>query len=205
MKPLNLKSHEATGLLNGTVSLIVREVKPQPKPGDNLIWNDTVDSPNFTFGNIKVGDGQDWYDIKSPLGKAGDQFWCREVWGIGARPDPFTGWKDILEYECDEFWCVIPETADYEKYDTPGWKTPSQMPRWASRISIQNVDVQLKRLGEMSLGDMVALGWIKSIYEYQPAQLALNYQPTFYDSQNSKGAWERDKDKFFAFARVKRV
>ena len=179
MKPLNLKPHEATGLQNGTVSLIVREVRPQP--GTVEIWKGGV----LEKTNVLAGH-------KSPLGKAGDTFWCRETWQVSglswgmSRPIR-AGSK--LHYKATD-------KGEWKSY-WGSWRSPILMPRWASRISIETVDVQVKRLGEIHIPELQEAGYID--------KNELCAKIGVWDRINGKGAWGRDKNKLFAFARVKRV
>lgn len=94
--------------------------------------------------------------ITFPYGKIGDLIWIRETWGVGTRPCMFNGWVDGLEYRADDFELgdhdllplrVIEPPEGIELSDFEGrWRQCHQMPRWASRITLEITDIRIERM-----------------------------------------------------------
>lgn len=71
--------------------------------------------------------------------RRGDELWVREAWGTGTRPDPFSGWIDVVEYRADESWFALPDPPpfDPEPHIGKGWRSPYHMPFAASRLRLR--------------------------------------------------------------------
>lgn len=119
-----------------------------------------------------------------PLGKVGDRLWVREK----HRPNCYPEYLYPLDYEdlsnnylfkiCDELEAKgCPKASDGDKncqYDEVfdgdavdrimPWRSPIAMPRWASRLLLEIVDVRVERLQDISDADAIAEGCI----EYGP-------------------------------------
>jgi hypothetical protein len=78
-----------------------------------------------------------------PYGKPGDRLWVRETWLVNAFG------KTI--------YCADWKEEGYE-YRGFGWKPSIIMPRWASRITLEIVNVRVERLQEISEADCIAEG-----------------------------------------------
>lgn len=90
-----------------------------------------------------------------PLGKAGDHLWVRETWMPDAPRDGT--WGDVEFYGCkDSQLSMIPERfrkseycihrASWDGAEMIGWTPSIHMPRWASRITLEIIDVRVERL-----------------------------------------------------------
>lgn len=88
-----------------------------------------------------------------PFGQPGTVLWVRETWGWSAKL-PYgihdeclrASHPDLFAYRIDEptgSWC---------------WRPSSQMPRWASRLTLRVTDVRVQRLQEISEKDARAEG-----------------------------------------------
>lgn len=84
-----------------------------------------------------------------PYGWVDDRLWVRETWaphdaGVLANEE-----REHVYYRAD----------DETKYETDGaWRSPIHMPRWASRITIEIINVRVERLQEISEADIRAEG-----------------------------------------------
>lgn len=104
-------------------------------------------------------------DEWSPYGTLGDHLWVRETWGA-VSPD---------EYPCPLEKCKIEYRADLPigSTDYPGgwpieeargndeapkWRPSIYMPRWASRITLEIVSVNIERLQQIMPDDVEAEG-----------------------------------------------
>jgi hypothetical protein len=80
-----------------------------------------------------------------PYGQPGDRLWVRETWNAD--------WCDHIIYRADG------GSAKDAGYGTePKWKPSIFMPRWASRLTLEVVDVRVERLQEIDEDDAVAEG-----------------------------------------------
>ncbi len=102
-----------------------------------------------------------------PLGKVGDRLWVRETWQgplldyEGANrfyeaPEQFQIAKNCV-YKADA--TVVPEYYDADDNLRQGWKSSTQMPRWASRIILEITDIRVERLQAASDEDFKAEGY----------------------------------------------
>jgi hypothetical protein len=81
------------------------------------------------------------------VGKPGDRLWVREtfrIYKVGAS-------------ECAAYRA----TADLDDLDYFRWKPSIHMPRWASRILLEIVDIRVERLNDISPADCRAEGMPK--------------------------------------------
>jgi len=93
--------------------------------------------------------------------KVGDRLWVKETWGIGTRPDPYSGWVDGIEYKADlkyldekeDLHLNIIEDKDLSIYEKEGWNSLIYMPRWASRITLEITDIRVERVQDISVQD----------------------------------------------------
>lgn len=98
---------------------------------------------------------------KCPYGVPGDRLWVRETFGIWSddypsicyAADPSVGHRVIFDGDWLEY------CERWLKTCGPNMKRPSiHMPRWASRISLEVLDVRVERIDEISAADAIAEG-----------------------------------------------
>ncbi|NBN70959.1 hypothetical protein GWJ01_07545 [Proteus sp. G2618] len=103
-----------------------------------------------------------------PLGKAGDHLWVRETWMPDAPRDGT--WGDVEFYGCkDSQLSMIPECyrtpehciycASWDGAEMIGWTPSLHMPRWASRITLEIIDVRVERLKDAGDTEFKAEGY----------------------------------------------
>lgn len=178
--PLIFNADSIRAMLDGRKSQTRRIVKPQPNEDRWKSWVVPEARPYFQtdeHGKVVMthaifhhqSDGLPLVAWRCPYGQPGDLIWCRETWGVGCRPDPYQGWRDGLEYRADESFlqhdCDLlplhfvtpPEGVDLDEYAS-GWKSPTQMPRWASRLTLRLTAVRVQRVQEISESDCYAEG-----------------------------------------------
>lgn len=122
-----------------------------------------------------------------PYGKIGDHLWMRENWKIGAwSPDMGDIAIDYLsDGYCRKEWLRVPNYEDFERYwlqctddcikagaktdgrgnykfavgDAPTRKRPSIfMPRWASRIQLEIIEIKVERVQDITEEGAIAEG-----------------------------------------------
>ncbi|MBY0453759.1 MAG: hypothetical protein K2Q11_02615 [Burkholderiaceae bacterium] len=93
-----------------------------------------------------------------PYGKTGDRIWVRESWRADAGLNgklaiDFSGWP--VRYEADG--AVLRHGSFFGGMDGRR-RPPAQMPRWASRITLEITGVRVERLQDISEADALAEG-----------------------------------------------
>lgn len=105
--------------------------------------------------------------LSCPLGKIGDRLYVRETWMPDAPSDGT--WGDVEFYGCkDSQLSMIPECyrtpehciyrASWDSAEMIGWTPSIYMPRWASRITLEIIDVRVERLNDISNDDAKSEG-----------------------------------------------
>jgi len=158
--------------------------------------------------------------ITCPYGQPGDRLWVREAWRIGAwNEDEGEIAVDYLSDNLSRReWLQVPEKDNFEKYwlqccddcDKAGVETddegkyhwePGQspcrirpsifMPRWASRITLEIVNVRVERLQDISEADAQAEG--AEHYSEIDYTRGSTYQAVYralWTSINGPGSWD---------------
>lgn len=123
-------------------------------------------------------EGRHWLDIQTevddnshteifcPYGVPGDRLWVRETWkpkrGYGYQSNHTS--EDLLHFGCNQSHILYKATDEHDgEYQ---WRSPRFMPRWASRIDLENVDVRIQRVQEISEDDAVAEGCMEAHMEH---------------------------------------
>jgi hypothetical protein len=128
-------------------------VYPMPK-GGFVFWSSPVGKE---FSDRAYADSND--GLRCPYGQVGDRLWVRETWQLwqssGSVGDEFIG-DEVMEYEGKipkqapgefSFWHIAYK-ADCE--DSMNWWRPSIfMPRWASRITLEIVNIRVEQVQEI--------------------------------------------------------
>lgn len=147
--------------------------------------------PTWSHGD----DGSPW--IACPYGQPGDRLWVRETWCY-AHPDYHDeaegrrmGDRPVREYPAP-WWCHYAATDDV---DEPRWRSPLYMPRWASRITLEVVDVRVERLHDITEEDAasegvraedVAVGNLRVLHEMGHLRYGF---ATLWERINGPGSW----------------
>lgn len=140
-----LRQDEVFAALQGAVT-VVRPIKNLDGIWRKIEENYSSDRPYRPIMQDQYGD---YHDIPSPFGSVGDRLWVRETWAIQScgRLVPLT--PDIWP----DGWPI--KRLRYPATDKPPYKghwwnkrSSSTMPRWASRLTLENVGVSVERRGE---------------------------------------------------------
>lgn len=101
---------------------------------------------------------------KCPYGGPGDRLWVRETWycdHFEVQKGPYLQPADMHDLdqsrEDGELVYAADGVAPYEQ-EQPTWKPSIHMPRWASRILLEIIDVRIERLQDITYEDAVAEG-----------------------------------------------
>ncbi|ENW05720.1 ASCH domain-containing protein [Acinetobacter beijerinckii] len=119
---------------------------------------------------------QYWIENGCPFGQIGDQLWVRETWHV--EPDvegwsmndnePCTGWigykaggsKEVTAPNFDAVQRCFPKGEVDWDFLPNDWRPSIFMPRWASRIQLEIMNIRIERLNDISEDDAKAEGMI---------------------------------------------
>ncbi len=107
--------------------------------------------------------------VRSPLGGPGDRLWVRECWGLSMNDHA----HECLSYRADQgerrepqmmrLWDPSLKRWELSETESPSdepekWRSSRHMPRWASRITLEVLDVRAERIQEITNEDARAEG-----------------------------------------------
>lgn len=164
-RPVNAYPHEVRSILEGRQTQLRRVMKLPPRNPKGNRGGMLYYGRQFNCVSDGVIRFLDW---KCPYGQPGERLWVRESIHIDdyqyseREPLPKTRPADIddesIYYRADGECCrQIPECACGEVGKTK-WRSPSSMPRWASRINLEIVSVRVERLQEINADDCASEG-----------------------------------------------
>lgn len=157
-RPIIFSGEMIQAILDGRKTMTRRPVKPQPTPHNGgWVWEPIG-------GMMAVASGKIYFSkIKSrcPYGQPGDGLWVRETF---ATTSESSATFNDCEYK-----------ADIRRKSMHKWTSPLFMPRWASRITLEIVNVRVERLQEITRSDIRAEGLIVP-KEYCSDDLEYNYR-----------------------------
>jgi|GEM_PF-3557309 len=159
-----LKQWEIPGLLDGSKTLIVRPITPQPPEGyicAGRLLDTTGHHDRKNIGKVAFTDldykGAHYY--KLPF-EVGDVLLGRETWYHGDAwfdDVPDMAWKNVhIDGKCT--WVDYKATFKDDGYRDWSWKSPAQMPEWAARIKLAVSEVRVLRVQELTEEECVAIG-----------------------------------------------
>lgn len=156
-RPILFSGPMVRAILEDRKSQTRRVIKPQPPVGTRSVYRPFAGEPNNWQGARR--DLMAWYG-RCPYGQEGDRLWVRETWtgtwtgaGLSTMHLHYAADGGEQTLNCDPAY-VLPKAA--AKVD--GWVTPLFMPRWASRILLEVIEVRAQRLQEISENDAAGEG-----------------------------------------------
>lgn len=147
-----MQAESVRAILAGRKTQTRRVVKPQPYSGAEPIGRAASQ-----FGGRKSGFG---WAFRIPDGsKTGQACWA--PWAPGDRLWVREAWR-----ECETFpdgeravaYAATDESPRYPQGYVAKWRNPRFMPRWASRLTLEVVEVRVQRVQEISEDDALAEG-----------------------------------------------
>lgn len=154
-RPLTFTAPSVLGIYAGTKTQTRRLIgldtlRPSTTPGYDWTWRGQA--PIRSIAQQRRHPAGCWQDVRHrelialcPHGAPGDRIWVRETWatlGSNRRP-PFV-------YRADT-------DGERVRVDAP-WRSPRFMPRAASRLTLEIVDVRVERVQWISADDVFAEG-----------------------------------------------
>ncbi|MBX3203210.1 MAG: hypothetical protein KF894_34115 [Labilithrix sp.] len=105
--------------------------------------------------------------VRCPYGFV-DRLWVREQFALSVRdPEAFElDVKNPSDWDGAAYCATYDGSGEWERYEedgtrskiAPPWRSPRFMPRWASRIDLDVIDVRVERLHEITEEDALAEG-----------------------------------------------
>lgn len=171
-RPIIMQAESVRAILDGRKIQTRRIVNPQPDDlEDKYASMALVEALRFYQGGKHH---------KCPHGQPGDRLWVKEAWAMNTPPSGAI-------YKADG------EVRDQK------WKSPLFMPRWASRITLELVNVRVERVQDISRKDAKAEGFWPSPHNglemfdgrpYGNAQLAYKACWQSIHGKNPARRWE---------------
>ncbi len=92
--------------------------------------------------------------LRRPYGEPGDRLWVRETWGVLYESTARDDKEAIEDARRGMPWaCITYPTRSLHTASPTRWRPSIHMPRWASRITLEVVDVRVERLNAIDEDD----------------------------------------------------
>lgn len=158
-KPILFSSEMVRAVLDGRKTQTRRVMKPQPVYENDWWWYDDLsflldsDMQDYLFHNVYGSKGSPYGSVYGD--GTSDTLWVRETW---QAQTPAGNWWHEMKGEKELYnWTVI-DKATWNGNPPPKWIPSIFMPRWASRITLNVVDVRVERLQDTTQGDVMSEG-----------------------------------------------
>lgn len=156
-RPVVFSAQEVRAALEGRKTQFRRVVKLQPM--DNPKTRPVKRESGWWWERIQPGFSFICGMGVCPFGEPGTMLWVRETWAVqhaldGHKPRFIPSKEARVHYAASE--------------DRGGllWRSQIQMPRWASRITLEVTDIRVERLQDISDEDAIAEGMQRSRANY---------------------------------------
>jgi hypothetical protein len=161
-RPILFSAEMVRAILDGRKTQTRRVIKPQPPAEAESVSRQlcSQQTPEID-GAWQWWAGKPQTPITKPLfcpyGKPGDLLWVRETWGRTTNVNDSPLWPnrahipmhggEVVIFAADGHW----QWCDGDGFATERsfWRPSSNMPRWASRITLRITDVRVERLQDI--------------------------------------------------------
>jgi hypothetical protein len=134
---------------------------PNEAPGDWVFDELQVhDGMLYAFFN-QAHDPTRMRRAKCPYGVVGDRLWVRETWATIPDEDDCSIAEITAMNECGP--ASLFYAADPPNHGAGKWRPSIHMPRWASRLTLEIIEVRVQRLQEISEADIIQEGCPRAI------------------------------------------
>ncbi len=157
-RPIIFNAEMVRAILDGRKTQTRMVIKPQPP---HWTWN------TFSFDerciDVRFAGNEKPYFVICPYGVPGDRLWVRETWceyGDVDYDDQVLEGTEKIYYRADNpkfpYSFFVREGGEHKEY--PAWNPSTHMPRWASRILLEIINVRVEQVQEISLDDCIQEG-----------------------------------------------
>jgi hypothetical protein len=194
--PIIFSGESIKAILEGRKTMTRRVIKPQPYLYENLapVIGEHIVLGTDYYWEYKPGIAMSIHDAvkmgKCPYGIPGDHLWVKETLKKGHVTIGMGFGKDVVVYQANNHY--HPEFFWKWKKNTLSARF---MPRWASRITLEIINIRVERVQEISRNDALAEG-----IEINPSLRDLGYSEGrtefkhLWDSINAKRGCGWDKN-----------
>jgi hypothetical protein len=188
-RPILFSGPMVHAILDGRKTQTRRAIKPQPDHWCIMVGR------TLRGGELHIPTYNTEYPeriIPCPYGQPGDRLWVRETWfeSNGAVHHK-AGYSQVDLDGKSDFPCTVK------------WRPSIHMPRWASRITLEIVEVRVQRVQEISLSDIREEGIEKGLLDVS-YDMKQNFI-TLWDSINAKRGFGWDKNPWVWAIEFKRI
>ncbi|HDY86590.1 MAG TPA: hypothetical protein ENH82_00570 [bacterium] len=150
-RPILFSGEMVRAILDRRKTQTCRVIKGIDGVWKSIEENHSEVEPNKAFIQNQYGD---YSDMPCPYGKPGDRLWMRERFLLSTGE-----FAPTLEEEMSKKPIPMYYADDNPRYrDKDKWKPSIHMPRWASRILLEIVDIRVERLQDIGMKDIIAEG-----------------------------------------------
>ncbi|PPI86186.1 hypothetical protein KEHDKFFH_02380 [Marinobacter maroccanus] len=201
-KPILFKDDMVRAILEGRKTQTRRVMKPQPRIESNGWFHWDGHRPNSEYGAFATSSPEKetinlFVGSACPYGQPGDRLWVRETHHVPG------GYLEAELIEEIRNGVSSPESLGVTyRADAPslkpcdgGWTPSIHMPRWASRITLEIIDVRVERLQDISGEDSASEGATGPIgspraYGVVTKQFARDQFMRLWESINGPDSWQ---------------
>jgi len=222
-RPILFSGPMVRAILDDNKTQTRRVVKPQPaSPGalyrepDGSLMKDLRGRAFYTWpsGHPDADGRHPEYAAHCPYGVPGDRLWVRETWEGVFRHDigdcsyavssGGTPANMRTQDRCLYLFYKADELVHGEPY-AGRWMPSIHMPRWASRLTLEVVDVRVERVHDISPDDALAEGVVETEWFAGDEASALGVFRSLWDSINAARGFGWDCNPWVWVVTFKRV
>lgn len=187
-----LRDWEVRAVLDGTKTQLRRAVKNVPSWVTSFGYSVFTPDGCISGRGVYPEHGPAEKIYKLPFGRPGDRIWVRESFSVGVDA---------------HIWYWADGNPDFGDWTKP--RSSTQMPRWASRITLEITDVRVRRVQKISKEDAIAEGppsWVdgRALIDPPPG-LAVESFAAIWDADNAKRGFGWDTNPWIWAITFKRV
>lgn len=180
-------THEAAGLHDGRITLLVRPVRLPPCEFPYRYYGMLKDE--HLFGEEDYPE-EGTFPVRCPFGAPGDVLAVKEKHAFRLDFDPASDREKALHYLLLESQHGPSLEGEWHSY---AWRPANRMPRWAIRTRVPILAVRVKRASEITEEEALKAGYTKAIYRdgrgVEPARYDMG---CCYEKRHGEGSWGRD-------------
>jgi len=155
-RPILFSAPMVRAILSGTKTQTRRIVKYTAALGDPSEWQHAPDPK--AAGDLVVKTVAGKIAHHCPYGERGGRLWVREGWAAHPLDESDPPERIMMRADGSNWWCRDPIERgsladDGHAWKPDRWRPSIHMPRWASRIDLEILDVRVERLQDISRDD----------------------------------------------------
>lgn len=195
-RPIIFNTENVRTILSGRKTQTRRVIKPQPPDSHTRRCACTGRTHFYRATDFTP----DMFTVQW-LYNQHDRLWVRETWKTYS-----TVIASAINYKADD--TIIEKDYPFPKYDWPWilkhtnkWCSPFFMPRWASRLTLEILNIRIERLQEITMKDCLAEGFVGDITNGTPKGKFIK----LWDSINLKRGFGWDKNPWIFVIEFKKL